>query len=218
VFISEPETPAVPAPTTPVVSDSDFAAIVDEQATTFAREETVQAVSKPDTLVREEKGTESVELSEVLAIAPPTEPAPVEAEVTSNLDVAFGMVMEGVVAELATDAALGDPAPGDEEFLAVVEEMSASFAEDTTRLVAEGDELRQAEPSFEPLEVGDDIYSGEAYALNRGAEGIAAPATAPASEPENVDERLTNAVRLTREAVFAWASLLHGPAVVTISH
>lgn len=78
----------------------------------------------------------------------------------------------------------------------------------------------------------EDLYPGEAYALNRLSDGlgrttapttaaaIEAPAPAPAAdlEPPRRSDRLTQAVRLTREAVYAWASLLHGPAVVTIAH
>jgi hypothetical protein len=80
------------------------------------------------------------------------------------------------------------------------------------------DAARRA-PAFEPLEVGDDLYPGEAYALNRAAEGIER-----GSEPDSIGtaapppgSRLAHAVRLTREAVFAWANLLHGPAVVAVS-
>ena len=67
------------------------------------------------------------------------------------------------------------------------------------------------------MEVGADLYPGVAFALNREAEGLQhdSPATA---EPAGSGNRLTQAVRLTREAVQAWANLLHGPAVVVISH
>ncbi len=43
-------------------------------------------------------------------------------------------------------------------------------------------------------------------------------ASAPAAEVQTEEEgRFAHAMRLTREAVFAWAGLLHGPAVVAIS-
>jgi hypothetical protein len=88
---------------------------------------------------------------------------------------------------------------------------------------------------FEPMEVADDLYSGFAYALNREADGLNLPSPSVskaltstgteefdrASEAKlfelQTGDRLTRAVRLTREAVVAWASLLHGPAVVTIA-
>jgi hypothetical protein len=87
-------------------------------------------------------------------------------------------------------------------------------------------------PGFEPMEIGEDLYPGLAFALNREAEGLslagtpinvgssgdAARGVELASEVPTTGARLSRAVRLTREAVFAWASLLHGPAVVTIAH
>lgn len=81
---------------------------------------------------------------------------------------------------------------------------------------------------FEPMENGEDLYSGVAYDLNRGAEGLetAAPTvTSRVTLAQNGQtnapgstNRLTHAVRLTRDAMNAWANLLHGPAVVLITH
>ncbi|MFO0950381.1 MAG: hypothetical protein U0835_04380 [Isosphaeraceae bacterium] len=83
-------------------------------------------------------------------------------------------------------------------------------------------------PTFEPIEVGDDLYPGVAYALNRGAEGLNLEAGIPSQRASSVahsptrqkpapgGSRFSVAVRLTREAMIAWASVLHGPAVVTI--
>ena len=85
-------------------------------------------------------------------------------------------------------------------------------------------------PAVGSVEVGDDLYSGEAYTLNRESEGtgasatatVAAPVLSPnevameAPQPPAPKERWTRAIRLTREAVDAWANLLHGPAIVTI--
>ena len=74
--------------------------------------------------------------------------------------------------------------------------------------------------------VGDDLYVGVAYSLNRDAEGLGlgseASPPAPAergSEPAVASRvsQLSDALRLTREAVYAWSNLLHGPAVVAIS-
>jgi hypothetical protein len=86
-----------------------------------------------------------------------------------------------------------------------------------------------AVPRFEPMQVADDLYEGVAYALNREADGLSSGArnevasgtiAKRAEKPQSSGEhgRLTHAVRLTREAVFAWANLLHGPAVVTLAH
>src|SRR5438094_164558 len=68
-------------------------------------------------------------------------------------------------------------------------------------------------PKVEPIEESDDLYAGIAYALNREAEGIAAVAVTAAPQTD----QWAQALRLTREAAFAWANLLHGPAVVTIA-
>lgn len=80
--------------------------------------------------------------------------------------------------------------------------------------------------ALEPIDVLEDLYTGTAYALNRQSEGldVATPCPAPTqlvgerTVSVGGDGRLSQAVRLTREAVYAWASLLHGPAVVTLAH
>lgn len=79
---------------------------------------------------------------------------------------------------------------------------------------------------FEPLFVSDFLYEGVAYALNKDAEGLnpqnplGPPAATISFEVRSSPQvgSLTQAVRLTREAVHAWANLLHGPAVVTLAH
>ena len=73
--------------------------------------------------------------------------------------------------------------------------------------------------------VGDDLYVGVAYSLNRASEGLGlasedfVSALARRSEPAVASRvsQLSVALRLTREAVYAWSNLLHGPAVVAIS-
>ena len=86
-----------------------------------------------------------------------------------------------------------------------------------------------------PPEAPENLYESLAYAMNSVAEGLeAAPANVAQPEPTPVvdaggaaDEtpdgpsssrsaQWSQAVRLTREAVFAWSRLLHAPAVVTI--
>ena len=104
----------------------------------------------------------------------------------------------------------------DRAFASVVESMAVAFVID--RVLNENTAPR-AVPPFESLEVGEDPYAGEACALNRGAEGIGivAPEVGRPAGRDIRGSQFSHALRLTREAVFAWANLLHGPAVVTIS-
>jgi hypothetical protein len=76
-----------------------------------------------------------------------------------------------------------------------------------------------------PEEVGDEFdpvamfgLGGETDPSEVATVAEAAPCNPPAQLSIARGEQLTRAVRLTREAVFAWASLLHGPAVVTSTH
>ena len=74
--------------------------------------------------------------------------------------------------------------------------------------------------SFEPMVVGDDLYVGVAYSLNRASEGLDLASESPTMQAPAVASpasQLSVALRLTREAVYAWSNLLHGPAVVAIS-
>ncbi len=85
--------------------------------------------------------------------------------------------------------------------------------------------IRDSEP-VDLIDFEENLYAGIAYDLNREADGLETPTPAPApvsvptadAPAENGKGRLTHAVRLTREAVYAWANLLHGPAVVTLDH
>ena len=78
--------------------------------------------------------------------------------------------------------------------------------------------------SIVPPESADDLYPGVAYSLNRQSEGIDSLLVRRSGREVTIDlalessARLVEAVKLTREAVYAWANLLHGPAVVTINH
>lgn len=189
----------------------------------------------------------------------------------------------------------------DDEFAAVVDDMVDEFAADSTPAAtqlahepaasqalppAPAPVVSPATPAFEPLEVGDDLYPGLAYQLNREGEtvrpetaetgsvvaavppvdpapepapalasepadetktarttsevppavppvatvavvatGVKLPDPAPAAEPKPAAQlvllapgrrRLAAAVRLTGEALEAWASFLEGPAIVSI--
>ena len=79
---------------------------------------------------------------------------------------------------------------------------------------------------LESFEAGD-LADDPAYVLIRESEGLGSAARVAERESTGSPllvqfagptpgSQLTRAVRLTREAVFAWANLRHGPAVVTI--
>jgi hypothetical protein len=75
--------------------------------------------------------------------------------------------------------------------------------------------------TFEPIEVPADLESGIAYELNRASEGLGnVPRNERADRSEaggNDGRGVGKAVRLTREAAFAWMSLLTGPTPVEIT-
>ena len=74
----------------------------------------------------------------------------------------------------------GETAPGDLAFDAAMEEMLRSFS--TERPAAPAREERvttPAAPTFDPMVIGDDLYTGTAYALNRASEGLDIPASRP---------------------------------------
>jgi hypothetical protein len=78
-------------------------------------------------------------------------------------------------------------------------------------------------PRFEPIEPGEDLYPGIAYELNRRNEGIEIPLSSLAQTKTNDApaplpvRELDRAVKLTRDALYAWVNVLTGPAVVTVS-
>jgi hypothetical protein len=97
--------------------------------------------------------------------------------------------------------------------------MVSSFATDATPVPPAAVAVLET-PSFEPAEVGDDLYPGLAYELNRASEGAPLPAEAvaqaalaptsgqPKSKSPTPGERLAAAVRLTNQAMSAWVGLL----------
>jgi hypothetical protein len=78
-------------------------------------------------------------------------------------------------------------------------------------------------PRFEPLEVSCDFYVGIAFELNFRNDGLSIPAesaveTAKTDVPAPHSGRdLSRAVKLTRDAVYAWVNVFTGPALVTVS-
>ena len=162
----------------------------------------------------------------------PTCPMNLEAPSATALDdSAFDVAQRDVLSAFAADALANErPSPRFEPI--VLEDDADEGVALRLNREAEGLNLATAVKSFapdrfEPMVVGDDLEPGMAFALNREAEGLnlgsfrnAPPEVWVGREVESPDSRgrLTQAVRLTREAVHAWASLLHGPAVVILSH
>jgi hypothetical protein len=80
-----------------------------------------------------------------------------------------------------------------------------------------------ATPRFEPLEVSCDYYVGTAFELSFRNDGLCIPAES-AVETTKTDvpaphsgRDLSRAVKLTRDAVYAWVNVFTGPALVTVS-
>jgi hypothetical protein len=142
----------------------------------------------------------------------PTEPTPTQATAPPSsaaraeaIDLVFDAVQDEMAASFASDLIPVEPAP------------KALLAEAETKVAP------IEAPEFDPMEVGDDLYPGLAFALNREAEGVViappAPAASRSEHPAPAasrSEQWAQAIRLTREAAYAWANLLHGSAVVTI--
>src|SRR5208337_1362843 len=83
--------------------------------------------------------------------------------------------------------------------------------------------LTAATPRFEPLEVSCVYYVGTAFELNFCNDGFNIPAetvvhAAKIDVPApHSDRELSRAVKLTRDAVYAWVNVFTGPALVTVS-
>jgi len=98
-------------------------------------------------------------------------------------------------------------------------------AADGLEVVAAGVAARTVQaPTIEPIDVPADLESGTAYELNRQADGLSIarfPTSGPANQAEarrtHDDSSFGNALRLTREAAFAWANLLTGPPPVEMT-
>lgn len=145
---------------------------------------------------------------------------PVEAEVTvleAPISGPWASIAD-LIAPLTkpTSSELEGSLDRDRAFASVVESMAAAFVIDRA---LDEDTAPRAVPPFESLEVGEDFSTGEAGSLNHGAEGIGivAPEVGRPAGHGMRGSQFSRALRLTREAVFAWANLLHGPADVTSS-
>ena len=150
---------------------------------------------------------------EIVVAAPA--PVIVEAPKPTDPDLAFRTIVRKMAKEFAADipapATSAEPKP----LLAIVDAP-----------IPTAPEAAPAPPPADEVAAADeaDLYPGVAFALNRSAEGLAPilsevaaraepePASAPAvAEPSNDPsraERLANAVKLTGQAMNAWAGLL----------
>jgi hypothetical protein len=164
----------------------------------------------------------------------PDAPAGID-EPTVSADLVFDAVVDEIVAEFARDViAPPAPLPGpstlatsqalvepDRSEAEVQDDPADSSLETSEKVVMTGP-LVEAEvqgPQYEPFDVGDDLYPGLAYSLNFDADGIDEPLQADIVDPiatVSDGNQLRDAVRLTRDAVYAWMNLLQSPAIVAI--
>ncbi len=162
-----------------------------------------------------------------VAVAPMTPPSATVVESSPEAAPAPA----ATVVESETPAVAADP---DAAFRKIVANMASSFAADLPAsapaadpkpLIAQVETPPVATPAPAPAPAeevvaeaaGLDLYPGVAFALNRESEGITpieamaraepAPAPVPVAEPSRAD-RLTEAVKLTGQALDAWAGLL----------
>jgi hypothetical protein len=230
--------PAIPAPApaaAPEASqDQEFAAIVDEMIVTFlANETTPPAPAAHEVLF-------ATSAPAVAPIAPAAEAEVVKTEPPKTCTATDVKPAEIVPDELAVSCPWStDPAANGEmcygPTVVTKNEPTSILAHNPApTVICPIEVVEEAAPAltFDPFEVSDDPYVGMAYELNRESmEGLVVPdqpapavdvrAAEPLVQAETpVDvpggQRLATAVRLTGEALHAWATLLQGPAVVSI--
>ncbi len=196
--------------------DAVFDAAMDDIVLSFSTE-------RPTAPAREER---------VATLAAPTvEPMVIGEDLYTGMAYALNRASEG--SDLARLAIGEREAPAEFPSMAVAKVSPSDVTRSLSR--REGEPVQglaekasgRREGDFEPMVVGDDLYAGVAYALNRASEGIvltAEDSTSQASADCGSEtsaasrvSQLSVALRLTREAVYAWSNLLHGPAVVAIS-
>ena len=156
--------------------------------------------------------------------APTFEPMVIGEDLYSGTAYALNRASEGV--DIPRPAIAERAAPARSQSMTVVAE-SLSDAMHVSGWDDRGpDRCRADETSgrrggdFEPMVVGEDLYAGVAYSLNRASDGLGLASDGPSSQPPSDASRVSQlsvALRLTREAVYAWSNLLHAPAVVAIS-
>ena len=183
--------PAVTSPPRPALaSQTSFGPMETSASLYFAGELTPPAKSVLPTLRREPTKPSATPV----AARPPLSPPATEAR---ELPDDLGIEVAGEL--VRQDDGFGAPAPA----------RKASVTATT--------------PRFEPLEVSCDYYVGTAFELNYRNDGLSIPAesavhTAKTDVPALHSTRdLSRAVKLTREAVYAWVNVFTGPALVTVS-
>lgn len=192
--------------------DEQFAEVLGETVALFKEDELTHVLPSDVGLVVQDDEVEAMASPpslESLVIVPPSAPAALAGDEPTPL-AALDLPAVEPLAEVPSVPEVGDAL--DLAFDGVQNEMLDRFARDA-EVLAQRQEPSQVQPLApdEARETG----AGEAVALD-GTEDDAPP-SGPAETAGMRESRLTNAVRLTREAMVAWASLLHGPAVVTIS-
>jgi hypothetical protein len=175
------------------------------------------------------------DLASIFAAEPPAAaPAPTPAaDAPSDEDRAFAVVVDEMVAEFFQELS---PTPQVEAPRAVVVEIEIEVLE--TEIA--GAELDTGAPTNVPapnamatLPSGEDEYfelvedfdlaPAPAVALSRAPDDTGAAPPAPADEDARTPDQpeagspLRDAVRLTRDAVFAWINLLQSPALISVS-
>jgi hypothetical protein len=223
-FVIVPEPTPTPTPTETLAEAPPLApeAVVTEMIETAAPEplDPGATVSRlADVAPGPDVPTESMPLDE-------SEPAPALRISDADFDAAQGDIVAGFSADLAATLAAQEAEAAEVALVEPIEVCDDDPSEGVAYVPsckAEGFEAPVARSA--PAESCDDPDRALAFALNREAEGLdlapdagATPEPPQEATPPDRDGRLTTAVRLTREAVYAWANLLHGPAVVTIGH
>lgn len=214
-FTSASIVPSVPV--SPPISDEEFASVLNDSMTTFAQDILANTTHERDQQVESHDPLVALESAKSLMIDFPVEPIALPDDELSRIDLTE-LVFEGWAEELAstTPVELTDTTtnsdvtdPIDQAFEAVVDATVMDFGQDAVAsTLAAADAERSL--SDELVSLDDEARSqAEAHDSDRGP--------AAAGGETRHESRLTNAVRLTREAVVAWASLIHGPAVITIA-
>jgi hypothetical protein len=217
------------APAEVVDVDSDLAELVEAFADETTPAETPDVDLKPLQIAESPTMPEIPTALDAPLLAAPTEPvAEIAESAPAPIDTLAAIDDEYESETEITEITVAETIDPDRDFASVVEQMASAFASDLAVMEAieaeaEMNALAQTSEPVESIEMSEsaDLYPGLAYALNLEAEGLNLPASdAPetsADAQHSPTDRLSHAVRLTREAVFAWANLLHGPAVVAIS-
>ncbi|AGA26157.1 hypothetical protein [Singulisphaera acidiphila] len=216
VLVADPAPTPLPTAAPVAVPDDEFASVLNDNVALFAQDELAGTTREMDQFVKSSDQLTAVEPSKSFAIELPTEPATVVSEewiATDITEIAFEGWAEEATPSNPVDVAVAAPVPQlDLAFEGVIEETVINFALDATTLAKS-----ERSSDNDSLEAEENLSTSETDTLNQITSNGIEESIPSAIETGRTENRLTNAVRLTREAVVAWASLLHGPAVVTIA-